>query len=74
MSELVTDYLDGTLPASVRLKARLHLFLCVACRHYFDQMRQTVRFLTGAPRQAPPASVEQQILDSIAAHPHGDEG
>ncbi len=74
MSELVTDYLDGALPWSTRQKARLHLLLCHACRQYFDQMRRTVRFLAGAPRQAPPPEVEQDVLDSIAAHPHSDGG
>lgn len=70
MSELVTDYLDGTLPWHARLKARLHLVLCHACRHYYDQMRKTVRFLAGAPHEAPPADVEQLVLDSIKAHAH----
>jgi anti-sigma factor RsiW len=67
MSELATDYLEGALPWHARLKARLHLFLCHACRHYYDQMRQTVRLLAGAPREAPPAEVEQRVLDSVAA-------
>jgi anti-sigma factor RsiW len=76
MSELVTEYLDGTLPWHARLKAWLHLLLCRACRHYYDQMRKTVRFLAGAPRQAPPAEVEQRVLDSVKAHDHslGDQG
>jgi predicted anti-sigma-YlaC factor YlaD len=68
MSELVTDYLDGALPWHARLKARLHLLLCHACRHYYDQMRETVRFLAGAPREAPPTEMEQRLVDSMKAH------
>ena len=70
MSELVTDYLDRALPWPLRMKARVHLLMCRACRRYYDQMRRTVRLLAGAPRHAPPAEVEQQVLDSIAAHVH----
>ncbi|MEI7713241.1 MAG: hypothetical protein WCI94_17525 [Rhodospirillales bacterium] len=67
MSELATDYLEGALPWHVRLRARLHLMLCHACRRYYDQMRRTVRFLSRAPHNAPPPEVEQRILDAVAA-------
>ena len=67
MSELATDYLEGALPWHARLRARLHLLLCHACRRYFDQMRRTVRFLGQAPHSAPPPEVEQRILDAVAA-------
>ena len=76
MSELVTAYREGALPWATRVKARLHLFLCHACRAYFDQMRQTARFLSRAPRPAPAPDTEQRLLDAIAAevrhgHTHG---
>jgi predicted anti-sigma-YlaC factor YlaD len=76
MSELVTAYMDGALPWATRVKARLHLFMCHACRRYFDQMRQTARFLSRAPHAAPPPETERQLLDAIAAahdgHGHGN--
>ena len=68
MSELATDYLDGALPWHLRLKARLHLSVCHACRRYYDQMRQTVRFLTRAPHAAPPPEIEQRLLDAVVAN------
>ncbi len=67
MSELATDYLEGALPWHARLRARLHLFYCHACRHYVDQMRRTVRFLAHGPHKPPPPEVEQGVLDAIAA-------
>ncbi len=77
MSELVTDYLDGALPRRVRWQARLHLFLCQACRRYFGQMRRTVRLLAGGPRRPPAAEVEQRVLALMAgdgtAPPGGGE-
>jgi len=48
--ELVTDYLEGTLPADVRLQMEKHLAGCDGCTHYLEQMRQTIR-LTGQVRE-----------------------
>jgi predicted anti-sigma-YlaC factor YlaD len=44
--ELVTDYLEGTLPADVRTRLENHLSGCDGCTNYVEQMRQTIR-LTG---------------------------
>ena len=48
--ELVTDYLEGTLPAEVRRRMEQHLSGCDGCTHYLEQMRQTIR-LTGQVRE-----------------------
>jgi anti-sigma factor RsiW len=48
--ELVTDYLEGTLPEDVRLQMERHLAGCDGCTHYLEQMRQTIR-LTGELRE-----------------------
>jgi predicted anti-sigma-YlaC factor YlaD len=73
MSELVTDYLDRSLPWHLRIKARVHLFLCGACTRYYDQMRRTIGLLAGGPRHAPPADVENQVLQALAEHPSSTE-
>jgi anti-sigma factor RsiW len=44
--ELVTEYLDGTLPEDLRLRMEQHLSGCSGCTNYLEQMRQTIR-LTG---------------------------
>jgi len=44
--ELVTDYLEGILPADVRTRFENHLAGCDGCTNYLEQMRQTLR-LTG---------------------------
>ncbi len=41
--ELITDYLEGALPAADRLRFEQHLDRCSPCRVYLEQMRQTVR-------------------------------
>ena len=40
--ELVTDYLEGTLPAHERARFEAHLGECEACVAYVEQMRTTV--------------------------------
>ena len=44
--ELVTEYLEGTLPDDVRVRLEHHLSGCEGCTNYVEQMRQTIR-LTG---------------------------
>ncbi len=43
--ELVTEYLEGTLPASERLRFEAHLADCPGCTAYLQQMRLTIRAL-----------------------------
>ena len=62
MSELVTDYLEQALPLPFRLRARVHLLLCPACRRYFAQMRQTARLLGGQSLPPPSDVVEADLL------------
>lgn len=44
--ELVTEYLDGSLPRSQRRRFEAHLAGCPHCAQYLAQMRTTIR-LTG---------------------------
>ncbi|HSC76997.1 MAG TPA: zf-HC2 domain-containing protein [Candidatus Acidoferrales bacterium] len=41
--DLITDYLEGALPAADRLRFEQHLDLCPPCRTYVEQIRQTIR-------------------------------
>jgi hypothetical protein len=61
MAELVTPYLEGTLPVRLRIAAWYHLRLCDACRRYVDQVRRTIRFLGSGPPPTPPPN-EQEIM------------
>jgi hypothetical protein len=44
--EVVTDYLEGGMPAQRRLLFEEHLAFCDWCRTYLEQLRTTIR-LTG---------------------------
>jgi anti-sigma factor RsiW len=41
--ELVTDYLEGTLPRAARRRFEKHLGSCPNCAEYLAQMRETIR-------------------------------
>jgi anti-sigma factor RsiW len=41
--ELVTDYLEGALPAADRRRFEEHLAGCPHCTEYLAQMRETIR-------------------------------
>ncbi len=48
--ELVTEYLEGTLPDDTRTRMEDHLSGCDGCTNYLEQMRQTI-LLTGQLRE-----------------------
>ena len=47
--ELVTDYLEGTLPETDRIRFEAHLAECDGCAGYLEDMRRLV-FTAAAPR------------------------
>ena len=47
--ELVTDYLEGALPAGERERFDAHIAACEGCDAYVEQVRRTIE-LTGRTR------------------------
>jgi predicted anti-sigma-YlaC factor YlaD len=63
LTELATDYLERDLPWSARLRVQVHLWMCIHCRTYVDQMRKVIALLRRLPtEQAPP-----QLLEALLA-------
>ena len=62
--ELVTDYLEGALPADMRTRFDQHLTGCDPCVVYLEQMRQTITTLGKLPEE----SVPQNALDTLLEH------
>jgi anti-sigma factor RsiW len=55
--ELVTAYLEGTLPAADQARLDAHLSACEACTMYVEQMRDTLRIMGAiAPEQVSDAA------------------
>jgi anti-sigma factor RsiW len=67
--ELASDYLDHQLPARRRLAMRLHLFICVHCRTYLAQLRQTVGLLHRMPQHPPAPETEEAVLAAMTRQP-----
>ena len=62
MVELVTDYLEGRLPAGERDRFEAHLAECPGCEAYVEQMRVLVDELGGLSEVELPPPVEAQLL------------
>lgn len=63
--ELVTEYLEGTLPAEARAECEKHLEDCPYCAFYLDQMRKTIRLLGGAVQESLPDEMRQHLLEAF---------
>jgi anti-sigma factor RsiW len=59
--ELITAYLEGTLPAAERARFDAHLPNCSGCRNYLHQMQLTIRTL-GSLSEATIAPVARERL------------
>ena len=64
--ELVTAYLDGSLPADQRSAFEEHLDECSGCGRYLDQFRQTIALLGEMPEEALAAPARQRLLAAFA--------
>jgi anti-sigma factor RsiW len=61
--ELVTDYVEGRLASSTRLRFEAHLAQCSGCRTYLEQMRQTIRTLGRLPAESIEPEARDRLLD-----------
>jgi anti-sigma factor RsiW len=60
--EIVTDYLEGTLPADLQASADRHLAACPHCREYLEQMRRTISLARGLRDD----DVPSDVIDALA--------
>jgi anti-sigma factor RsiW len=60
--ELVTAYLDDTLPPSERGRFDAHLTDCPYCGTYLEQMHQTIRLLGQLPEERLAPDVKEELL------------
>jgi anti-sigma factor RsiW len=59
--QLITDYLEGTLPPAQQAGFEAHLAHCHGCRLYLEQMQQTIA-LVGKLAPATLSQAEQAAL------------
>jgi anti-sigma factor RsiW len=60
--ELVTDYLEGTLPEPERARFEAHLALCDGCTGYLEDMRRLVGTLHETPEPPPDPDTREALL------------
>lgn len=60
--EIITDYLEGSLSLLNRIRFHLHLGLCLGCRVYLRQTKQTIHTLGRLPDEPVPPAVREQLL------------
>ncbi len=60
--ELVTEYLEGTLPAADRQRFEAHLLNCDDCPIYVDQMRLTIRAVGALTEEHIPPVARDELL------------
>lgn len=63
--ELVTDYLEGSMPAERRLGFEEHVAICPPCRNYFDQFRHTVELGKKIEEDELPANVRDALVEAF---------
>jgi anti-sigma factor RsiW len=72
LTEVVTDYLEGVMPAAERARLDAHLELCEGCVNYVAQMRQTIRAVGELDADEVEATVPDDVLAAFRAWRRGD--
>jgi anti-sigma factor RsiW len=60
--ELITEYLEGTLPAADRARFDSHLELCQGCRAYLEQIRGVIGALGKLSEENVPPDAREALL------------
>jgi len=63
--ELVTDYLEGALPAELHDRFERHIAHCSGCQAYLEQMRVTIRVTGSLTPEALSPEAERALLDAF---------
>ena len=63
--EIVTDYLEGALPAAEAARLERHLETCSGCSEYLDQMRAIAGSLGGLGEASIPAAMRDGLIEAF---------
>lgn len=63
--ELVTDYVEGELPAAETALFEQHLNFCEGCVWYVDQMRTTVEVVGGIKEEDLPDEMRERLMTAF---------
>lgn len=65
MVELVTEYVEGTMPPRLRAIFEAHLNVCPGCTAYLEQMRQTIRAMGKLTEETIPPKARDELLQAF---------
>jgi anti-sigma factor RsiW len=60
--EIITDYLEGALPAAEARRLEHHLTTCPGCTEYLEQMRALATSLGGLSADSIPAEIRDGLI------------
>ena len=63
--ELVTDYLEGSMPADERARFDEHISGCEGCTTYMEQLRITIRLTGMLPEEQIAPDARAALLDAF---------
>jgi len=61
--ELVTEYLENTLPSRERMRFEDHLEGCSGCRTYLEQMRQMIQMVGRLSEDSIAPETQKELLN-----------
>lgn len=70
--ELITNYLEGALPALERERFENHLKICKGCRNYLEQMRQTIALVGRITPESIPPQATAELIEVFRAWKRGN--
>ena len=72
LTEVLTDYLEGTMALEDRATLEAHLALCEGCATYVEQMRQVIRTVHELRPDDVEATVPHSLLEAFRAWKRGE--
>lgn len=67
--ELITDYLDGTLAESERVRFEAHVTECDGCSAYLDGLRKAIAMVHELPEPPDPATHDALLRAFVDLRP-----
>jgi anti-sigma factor RsiW len=63
--ELLTSYIEDTLPSATAGVVEGHLRICPGCTRYLDQMRMTIAMVGQVREEDLSAEAQEQLLEAF---------
>jgi anti-sigma factor RsiW len=72
LTEVVTDYVEGVMPAEDRARLEAHLELCAGCADYVRQMELTIKAVGRVEPEEVEATASDELLAMFRSWKRGD--